>query len=329
MRTRIDETGLIELIRRRAAGQRRDVLLGIGDDAALLECPPDRQLVLATDTLVAGVHFPLETIPFDIGWKSLSVNLSDLAAMGAEPAWALLSLALPDPDPDWVAEFAQGFAALAGEHDVALVGGDTTRADQLVVTVQAAGFVRAGGATTRCGAAPGDGIWVTGTLGDAAAGLAVVHHDLDAGDAAGYLRSRLDRPVPRVRAGRALVGLASSAIDVSDGLGTDLGRVAAASEVGAQVELSALPASDGLRAVAAGRSLEAFQLAGDDYELCFTVPGEREAGLEALRELRDCGFTRIGDIVVGEGVAFRRRGRPAQPPAPGWRHWNDAGAPDA
>ena len=236
------EFELIERIKRRVS-LRDDVMLGIGDDAAVLRVPADHELVVTADTLNAGVHFPVETVPFDVGWKALAVNLSDLAAMGARPAWCTLSLSLPQADTPWVDAFVDGLLALAQTHRVSLIGGDTTRGP-LSISITAMGFVPTGAALRRQGAQPGDEIWVTGTLGDAAAALTQwqVGSDIDAS-----LRSRLDRPTARVEAGLALRGRASACIDVSDGLLADLGHVLRASGVGARIEHSSLPISGSLR----------------------------------------------------------------------------------
>ena len=207
----LDEFGIIRRHFYRNAPVRDDVVAGIGDDAAVLRVPTGQELVVCTDTLVAGRHFPGTTTPGAIGHKVLAVNLSDLAAMGAEPAWVTLALTLPDYDEAWMDAFMQGFFELADRCHVALVGGDTTRGP-LSVTVQATGFVPAGQALMRHGAQPGDHIYVTGTLGDA--GLALLQGEQAAGD----LRQRLDYPEPRLQAGLALRGLATSVIDVSDGL---------------------------------------------------------------------------------------------------------------
>lgn len=318
------ETRLIELIRRRTALERDDVLLGIGDDAAVLRPPPGRDLVLATDTLVEGVHYLPGTPAGDVGWKALAVNLSDLAAMAAEPAWALLSLTLPQADESWTRDFAEGFAALAVRHRVSLVGGDTSRGAVPVVTVHLAGLVAPGAALRRDGALAGDQVWVTGTLGDAAAGLAWAQDRLDARGHGAALRARLDRPVPRVEAGRELAGVAGAAIDLSDGLAADLARLAAASGVGARVELSALPASEALREVVSGEGRERLQLAGDDYELCFTAAPEREADVLRAMKAVGCQATRVGEIVAGDGIRFLREGGAVVPPAGGWEHFGDA-----
>ena len=232
------EFALIERIRARA-GTRGDVLLGIGDDAALLRVPEGQVLVVSTDTLIAGRHFPHESAAADIGWKSLAVNLSDLAAMGASPAWASLALTLPSADAGWLDDFLDGFLELAQMHDVALVGGDTTRG-ALSITVTVQGFVPANEALRRSGARIGDDVWVTGTLGDAAGALQQWRLG---GMQSAKLRYRLDRPTPRIGAALALRGRASSAIDISDGLVADLGHILDASGVGAELDLGRLPTS--------------------------------------------------------------------------------------
>ena len=311
------EFELIERIRRRAAA-RDDVSLGIGDDAALLRVPSGHDLAVATDTLNAGIHFPADTAPADIGWKALAVNLSDLAAMGAAPAWCTLSLSLPRADPHWLDGFLDGFCALAAAHGVALVGGDTTRGP-LSVCVTAHGLLEAGRALRRDGARPGDEVWASGTLGDAAAALA----QLQAGGVADpALRARLDRPEPRVALGRALVGLASACIDLSDGLLQDLGHVCRASGTGAEVDVDALPASPALAARSTGDTRRGEQACGgDDYELCFTAPASHAA--DVLRVAAGCAtpVARIGRIVQAPGVRALADGGPWQPPRGGYAHF--------
>ena len=318
------EFELIERIRRRG-GARGDVVLGIGDDAALLAPPPGMLLAVATDTLNIDVHFPGETAPADIGWKALAVNLSDLAAMGATPAWATLSLSLPHADVAWVDAFLDGFLELAARHDVALVGGDTTRGP-LSVCVTVHGFVAPGAALRRDGARAGDDVWVTGTLGDAAAALV----QWRAGGAADPgLRVRLDRPVPRLDAGLALAaGIAHAAIDVSDGLLADLGHACAASGVGAEVELAALPASEALASRFDAEARRALQAGGgDDYELCFTAsPAQRDA-VAALAARSATPVARIGRIVAGDRVrALLPDGSEWAAPRAGHVHFREPGA---
>ena len=313
----VAEFDLIERIRRRVA-TRDDVLLGIGDDAALLQPPAGMQLVVAMDTLNSGVHFPPETAPADIGWKALAVNLSDLAAMGALPAWCTLSLSLPEANGEFVDGFLDGFLALASQHDLALVGGDTTRGP-LSICVAVHGFIEPGQALRRDGARAGDDLWVSGTLGDAAAALSYWQ---SGGAIDPTLRMRLDRPTPRVSLGHVLRGIATSCIDVSDGLLADLGHVCKASGVGALVDVDALPASPTLRS---GFDAEARRLlqatGGDDYELCFTAPAtSREAVIEAAST--HAPVARIGRIVAGRGVsAVDAQGVAWQPSVAGFRHF--------
>jgi thiamine-monophosphate kinase len=313
------EFDLIARIRARCSAGRGDVVLGIGDDAALLAPPPGRELVVAMDTLNAGVHFPAGTAPADIGWKALAVNLSDLAAMGATPAWCTLSLSLPDADAAWLDEFLDGFLELAALHGVALVGGDTTRGP-LSICVAAHGFVEPGRALRRAGARAGDLVWVSGTLGDAAAALAQWSHG-DAMDAA--LRRRLDRPEPRVGLGQALVGLASACIDVSDGLLADLGHMCAASGVGAELGVDTLPWTETLRGhfdLATRRHLQA--TGGDDYELCFTTDPDRRTAVAALARELGIAIVRVGSVVDGSGVsAWDADGQPWLPPRAGHEHF--------
>ncbi|TAK39687.1 MAG: thiamine-phosphate kinase [Lysobacteraceae bacterium] len=313
------EFALIDRIRRRVA-ERDDVPLGIGDDAALLAVPPGHWLAVATDTLNDGVHFPADTHAADVGWKALAVNLSDLAAMAATPAWATLSLSLPHADGDWLEAFLDGFLALADAHGVALVGGDTTRGP-LSVCVTVHGLVAAGGGLRRAGAQAGDDVWTSGTLGDAAAALA----QWRAGGAADPgLRARLDRPAPRVALGRALQGLASAAIDVSDGLLADLGHVCAASGVGAEIELASLPASPALAEDFTGDARAGLQACGgDDYELCFTAAASRREAIEAIAQALSLPLTRIGRIVTGRGVrALRADASEWQPERAGYVHFS-------
>jgi thiamine-monophosphate kinase len=303
------EFRLIDRIRERTAQGREDVRLGIGDDAALLAVPPGMELAVAVDTLVEGVHFPVGTAPADLGWKALAVNLSDLAAMGATPAWALLALTLPDTlapaaREAFVDGFADGFAALAGPQRLALVGGDTTRGP-LAASVTVHGFVPAGQALLRAGARAGDAVLVTGTLGDAAAGLASLQQRATDPRAVGLVE-RLNRPTPRLAAGLALRGRAGACIDVSDGLLADLGHVCAASGVGAEIEAALLPRSPAMLGLFDEDAALDFALAGgDDYELCFTVPAPRVAEVQADLARSGCGATRIGRIVAGEGVRVR------------------------
>ncbi len=310
------EFDLIARIRARVA-TRADVVLGIGDDAALLAPPPGRQLVVTADTLNDGVHFPRGTSPADVGWKALAVNLSDLASMGAEPAWCTLSLSLPQSDPAWIEGFLDGFLDLAGQHGIALVGGDTTRGP-LSIAVTAMGLVEPGRALRRDGARVGDEVWVTGTLGDAAGGLALLDRE-----PVPALRARLDRPTPRVAAGRALAGIATACVDVSDGLLADLGHVCARSHVAARIDVDALPASAALREAFGEADRIALQASGgDDYELCFTAPADAGADIGAVSAQLGLRITRIGRIVAGEGVhPVDAKSQPWSSPRRGYDHF--------
>jgi thiamine-monophosphate kinase len=333
-----------DLIRRYFAqpgAVRADVLLGIGDDAAVLQPPPGCELVAAIDTLVAGVHFPPDTDAESIGHKALAVNLSDLAAMGAEPAWAMLALTLPQADERWLADFSRGFFALARAHNVALIGGDTTRGP-LTVSVQVQGFVPPGSAFRRGDARPGDLIYVTGTLGDAGLAL-LLGRDTGIGrsDARAYLRRRLDRPQPRVQEALRLRGLARAAIDISDGLFADLGHILEASGVGATLELAQLPLSPAFRScldamsAATHPALRRFApglawadlalTSGDDYELCFTVAPGHRAQMDALAaDGMTC--TCIGSIDADRRLLCRRAdGVPYQAARRGYDHFSGNG----
>lgn len=289
------------------ASRRCDVVLGIGDDAALLRLPAGYELAVTVDTLVAGVHFPAQATPGSIGHKTLAVNLSDLAAMGAQPAWVTLALTLPQADPIWLDEFAQGFFALAESYEVELIGGDTTRGP-LSITVQAMGLVPVGEALRRDGAQPGDLIFVTGTLGDAALGLDSVNRTQSHDDPHQvFVLDRLHRPSPRVQAGLLVRGIASAAIDVSDGLMADLGHICERSGVGACIELARLPRSASLLALTVEDERNRLALSGgDDYELCFTVPPPRLAQLEARAAQFEPGWTCIGRIEPGSRVRCLR-----------------------
>lgn len=316
--------GEFEIIRRFFSHPpgRNDVLLGVGDDAALIAPPAGRQLVAAMDTLVEGVHFPRGFDAEDVGYRALAVNLSDLAAMGAEPAWALLALTLPTADGPWLERFARGFFELAEQHGVALVGGDTTHGP-LTVTVQLLGSIEPGAALLRRGAREGDLIYVSGTLGDAAAGLECLSsRDPARAGLAMELAERFRRPTPRVALGRALRGIASAAIDVSDGLAADLTHILEASGVGASLEVAHLPLSRYLEDYGPREAGWRLALAGgDDYELLFTVPPTRAEALRAL----DPAFGPLSPLGVIEARPGLRlvgpTGKPYRLASRGYRHF--------
>ncbi|MFZ2507116.1 MAG: thiamine-phosphate kinase [Steroidobacteraceae bacterium] len=293
-----------ELIARYFTGRgsaRDDVRLSVGDDAAIVAPRAGTELVLALDTIVAGVHFPADTSGRFVGHRALAVNLSDLAAMGAEPAWALLGLTLPAVDESWLGEFAAGFEELARRFGVALVGGDITRGP-LAATVTVGGFVPPGTALTRSGAREGDELWVSGTPGDAGAGLAILQAGLAAvGATREELLRRFLLPEPRVDLGLALRGRASACIDISDGLAGDLEKLCDASGIGARLDCRRLPRSAQLVESAGAAGSMRYALAGgDDYELLFTAPAAARPGIEGLTRLAPVRL--IGEITAERAV---------------------------
>lgn len=312
----MDEFQLIQRYFASLTSSADGVRVGIGDDAALLGVTAGQELAVTTDTLVAGRHFPLDTSPYDIGWKSLAVNLSDLAAMGARPRWFTLALTLESSDGRWLAEFARGLRDLAEEHGVALIGGDTTRGPSSI-TITALGEVPLAKALRRDGGRAGDLVCVTGTLGDAALALRL---GAKAGEA---LRQRLDRPQPRVAAGLRLRGLASAAIDLSDGLAGDLSHILRASRVGADIDASQLPASpeflDRFADVQDSSRLALQARGGDDYELCVCLaPGH----LEGARASLEVPLTVIGCLSPEPGLRFvDGSGATIAFPPHGYRHF--------
>ncbi|MEO6173151.1 MAG: thiamine-phosphate kinase, partial [Arenimonas sp.] len=316
------EFALIDLIRQRVK-PRSDVVLGIGDDAALLSVPNDQLLVVSTDTLNSGVHFPEDTAAQDIGYKALAVNLSDLAAMGATPAWASLAISLPDTDVEWLERFLDGFFELADDYSVQVIGGDTTQGP-LSITVTIHGFVPKDLALRRDAAKLGDEIWVTGSIGDAAGGLAQWRAR---GLQSAKLRYRLDRPTPRVNVGIALRSIANAAIDISDGLLADLTHILQASHLGAEIEVCRVPMSKPL--------LDHFpddhqryrlQLTGgDDYELCFTAPAHQSLAIEQALAECDVVGTVIGHIVDGSSLkCFDENGELFDVLKKGFEHFSQA-----
>jgi len=305
------------------------VVLGIGDDAALLQVPAGEELVAAVDTIVAGRHFLERTAAHSIGHRALAVNLSDLAAMGATPAWATLALTLPRADPEWLQGFASGLFTLAEQHSVALVGGDTT-AGPLTVSIQLLGTVAAGTALRRSGAQPGDLLVVTGSLGDAGAGLWLAARATPAAQAVAVaqpaaseaLIRRFDYPLPRVAFGCAARTLASAAMDLSDGLVADAPKLAAASGLGAVIELQRLPLSPALRSITDSVQARDWALgAGDDYELLLAVSPERFQALAEAAARLDLPLTAIGELRAGSGVSWLLDGRVHEPRVAGYDHF--------
>jgi thiamine-monophosphate kinase len=293
-------TSEFDLIRRHFTRPTQHTALGIGDDAALLTPSVGMELAVSADMLVAGTHFFEDADPYRLGWKSLAVNLSDMAAMGALPKWATLAIALPHADEDWIARFAQGFFACATRYQVDLIGGDTTRGP-LTISVQIMGETAAGRALKRSGAKPGDEIWVSGTLGNAAMALAALQqrYALSA-EALETCLPALHMPQPRVELGLLLHLYASSAIDISDGLLADLGHILKQSDTGAHIALGHVPCSKTVSTHLPDSQVQQMVLAGgDDYELCFTASARNHGEIARLAQILALPLTRIGEITEG------------------------------
>jgi thiamine-monophosphate kinase len=294
------------------------VVVGVGDDGAVLRPAPGKDLVSVIDTMVAGVHFP-DTLPSaDIGFRAVAINISDIAAMGAVPRWMTMALTLDEAQPDWLDGFAEGVRDASRQYGVELVGGDITRGSDKVISVQVTGEVDPGSVLTRSGAQSGDGIYVSGTPGDAALGLSIIESGARAGDAVDYLVRRFSRPDARVALGSALAGRASAAIDLSDGLYADLVKLLDASGVAGRIRLDDLPASTELAGMVSREDALAFMLGGgDDYELAFTSADE-----SIIRLAGDVAVTRIGSVVEGEGLSCTLDGEPYKFDGQGYRHFH-------
>ncbi|HFZ8993908.1 TPA: thiamine-phosphate kinase [Citrobacter freundii] len=308
----------------RVRRSRFDVETGIGDDCALLNIPEKQTLAISTDTLVAGNHFLADIDPADLAWKALAVNLSDLAAMGADPAWLTLALTLPEVDEAWLKTFSDSLFELIDYYDMQLIGGDTTRGP-LSMTLGIHGYVPAGRALKRSGAKPGDWIYITGTPGDSAAGLAILQDRLQVADKtdADYFLQRHLRPTPRILHGQALRDLASSAIDLSDGLISDLGHILKASGCGAHIDLDTMPWSAAMTRHAEPEQALRWALSGgEDYELCFTVPELNRGALDVAIGQLGVPFTCIGQISADvEDIRFMRDGKPVTFDWKGYDHF--------
>jgi thiamine-monophosphate kinase len=317
------ESQLIERYFRELGADREDTVLGIGDDAALLQVPQGCELALTTDALIEGVHFLPGAPARALGHRALAVNLSDIAAMGGSPSWALLSLNLPVAEDAWLREFAAGFGALARSHRVALVGGNLSRGE-LSITVALAGLVPSGQALRRAGAQARDELYLSGSVGDAACGLKFLR-----GEAAGtpadaaWLQRRFEYPTPRVALGQALRGVASACIDVSDGVYIDATRLLAASGCGATLEIERLPLSEPLRHALGGEAWRSGLSGGEDYELCFTAAPGHAGAIAAIAERTGQALTRIGVLHPGTGVALTKAGAVMQFSASGFDHFGD------
>lgn len=308
--------------REQAEQTQTGVVLGIGDDCALLQMPEGKQLAASIDTLVAGVHFPAHASAEDIAERALRTNLSDLAAMGAEPLWFTLALTLPDVNEEWLRGFSRGLFRAANEHGCALVGGDTT-SGPLSLTLQVMGAVEPHLVLRRDGASPGDFVLVTHYVGDGAAALAVIEDRLNLGDTFDeYLRARFYRPQPRFAEAKLIRGLASAALDISDGLVADLGHLCRASDLGAVIDVERLPLSAALLAVNDIDQARRWALSGgDDYELCFTVPAEHMPDIAMLIAEGKLHATVVGELYPGSGVVCELDGENFALTHSGYQHF--------
>lgn len=302
------------------------VVLGIGDDCALLQIPPNKQLAISVDTLVADVHFPADSKPDDIAERALRTNLSDLAAMGAEPLWFSLALTLPKNSEylseEWLRGFSRGLFRTANQYEIVLVGGDTT-SGPLSITIQAMGAVDSQHALRRDGASIGDFICVTNYLGDGAAALAVIQNGLQLDEThEHYLRERFYRPTPRLAEAHLLRSIASAALDISDGLVADLNHICEASDLGAVIDVENLPLSPALLALNDVHQARTWALSGgDDYELCFTVPPEKMPELAMLIVQEKINATVVGEIISGSGVRCELDGETYELDSLGYQHF--------
>lgn len=302
---------------------RKDVVLGIGDDGAVINVPENSQLVVSTDTMVKGIHFFDDISPRALGHRVVAVNLSDLAAMGAEPAWISIAVTLEQIEESWIREFTDGIFEICEYYNVQVIGGDTTQGP-LSITITAQGIVPKDKAITRSGAKPGDWIYVTGTLGDAGLAIEAIrdNHVLPIKYQA-HLKNRLEYPTPRVAIAQALREIASSAIDISDGLLADLGHIFERSNVGAQINVEQIPLSDALKgSVDESRYYDFALAAGDDYELLFTVGEDRRGALEVGMSHYGIDFTSIGQINGQSGkIELRKDGQPFEFEGRGYEHF--------
>jgi thiamine-monophosphate kinase len=318
----VKEFQLIERYFHGRGQARKDVRLGIGDDCALVQPAEHKSIAISCDTLVENVHFLPDMPAQALGYKALAVNLSDLAAMGAEPAWMTLALTMPSVDETWLEQFSAGLFEAADYYGISLVGGDTTRGPKAInITVH--GQVPEGKALIRSGARAGDWIYVTGSLGDSALGLDIIRGELKArAEHKEYLVNRHYHPSPRVLAGQSLRGLASSAIDLSDGLLSDIKHILKASAVGAVIEVDKLPLSQAMKdTVSLETALDYALCGGEDYELLFTVPEAQRGALETALGHAGVKFYQVGQILAGNQLRLQYHGEVFEPQQTGFEHF--------
>ena len=305
--------------------ERSDVILGIGDDAAILKIPEGYELVQSVDTLVSGVHFPEETSPQDIAYKALAVNLSDMAAMGAEPSWFTLAITLPDDNEEWLKAFSESLSSLSKKHNVQLIGGDTTYGP-LCISITINGFVPVGKSLTRYNAKVSDKIYVSGTLGDAALALLEWQGQCLLSDVSiDYLKNKLNRPEPKIELGLLLRDYASACIDISDGLLSDLGHVTNKSNVGASIDFSHVPRSNEFNSNLTDDDLilPLVLSGGDDYELCFTIPEDKQHEFELTMNNKNLSVTCIGEIESQQGIRCMYNNKEINLQEMGYQHFSN------
>jgi len=299
------------------------VIKGIGDDAAVLDVSKQSELIISVDTLVSGVHFSEDSNAYDIAYKALAVNLSDLAAMGATPAWFTLALTLPNNDSTWLKSFSQGLFHLAEQHNVDLISGDTTHGP-LSISIQIAGYAD-DKIMYRDGAQIDDDIYVTGTIGDAGAGLLLLNESSNLNDSeCGYLISRLHQPTPQISVAKYIAKFATSCIDISDGLIADLSHITELSNCGAMINVDALPISKELKK--ADLTQDCYQLAlsaGDDYELCFTAPAQLTDDVNSISNKLNVAITKIGKIVSDKNLSCYFDNQPYHIDVKGYEHFKE------
>lgn len=312
----LNEFDIIHAYFEKQSNSRSDVTLGIGDDAAIVSVPLNHELAITTDTLVSGVHFPVNTSPYDVGYKALAVNLSDLAAMGATPAWATLAVTLPEASTSWLEDFSNGFFALADRYKVKLIGGDITKGP-LNITIQALGFLPKSMGLRRDSAQVGDFIYVTHTLGDAGLALMMLGKKVLPPE----ISNKLNRPEPQVWIGEKLRGIANAAIDISDGLAADLSHILEKSSVGASIDVDSIPLSETMREwLPKDEAIKIALTAGDDYELCFTVPENKIPQL--AQTLQNMSYTCIGKITESNTLELHyQNGKKYALKNQGYRHF--------
>jgi thiamine-monophosphate kinase len=320
----VKEFSIIDTFFKQQSHRRKDVLLGIGDDAALTLVPAGQALVTTTDTLLAGVHFLPDAEPSMIARKAVAVNLSDLAAMGAEPAWISLSISLPKADEKWLSKFASGIAEMTQFYSIQLIGGDTVQGP-LAITITAQGFVPPEQALLRSKGKPGDFVYVTGTLGDAGLGLDLLLDKMtvDNPQHAQFVLNRLHNPTPRLLVGTSLRRIANACIDLSDGLGSDIRHILQASNCGATINVDKLPLSQAMReSVEVQKAVNYALSAGDDYELLFTVSEEQKGKLETAMLNTNVCFTCIGQLNgMSNKIEFRQNNTVIDYQNTGYQHF--------